>query len=89
MTPKRYTRTTAKKHVMKTVPFRVTKQTRKEALDNTNISEVMRDVDEALKNLLVAIAKTPVENFGISLVNTLLMKLMKRMKKMQNAKKKK
>lgn len=88
MMPKRYTRTTAKKHVMKTVPFRVTKQTRKETLDNTNLTRAMQDVDDAMKNLLVAVANTPVENYAVSLANTLLIKLMKKMKKSQKVKKK-
>jgi len=77
---------TAKQHVMKTTPYRVTKQTQKESLDNTNLSVAFEQVDLALKNLLVAIAGTPAENFGISLSNNLLMKLTKKMKKMQKKK---
>lgn len=81
---KRYNKMTAKKHVMQTTPYRVTKQTRTESLKNTNLSKVYDDVDQALKNLLVAIAGTGAENYGISLVNALLMKLTKKMKKLQN-----
>ena len=78
---KRYTRTTAKQHVLQTVPYRVTKQSRKELLDSTDISTINQEIDNALKNVLVALANTPVETYGVSLVNNFKLKLDKKINK--------
>lgn len=80
---KRYNKSTAKKHVMGTKPYRVTKQTRMDSYENTDLSKMYDEIDNNLQNILVAIANSPVEMPGIALVNQFLMKITKKMKQIQ------
>jgi len=72
---KRYTTTTAKKHVLSTRPHRVTRTTRKELYDNTNYKEIYDQIDSSMQTILVALANTPFERAAISIVNMFLRKL--------------
>ena len=90
---KRFNRSTARQHVNKTKPYRVTKQDRMRALKNDNYSEMMPQIDEMLKNILVLVAGTKVEGFAIGLINMfrqkLYTKILKEQKRRANAKPKK
>ena len=75
--PQNYNRSTAKRHVLETIPFKITKKSRKQALDNTDLSIAYDQLDTAMKNMLVAIANTPLEMPGLSLINNLKNKFVK------------
>ena len=74
---KRYTKATAKKYIMSFKPYRVTKQTLKESYNNTNLQEVYTEIDKNIKNILVALGNTSVEDKAIRLINSCMMKLLK------------
>lgn len=81
---KNFNRSTAREHVNKTVPRRVTKQSQMEKLKNTNLDAMSKDIDDRLKDVLVALAGTgSVEAFGINLINQFRKKMSKRISKEQ------
>jgi len=79
--PQRYNKSTAKKYMLDTIPYRVTKKSVKDKYMNTDLSRVWDDMDSALKLLLVSVANTPVEMMAISLANIVRDKLTKRLLK--------
>lgn len=87
--PGRYNKMTSKKHVMETIPFRVTKKTRKELWDNEDLRIAYEEVDNAMKNFLVAIANTPIEMYGLRMANMFMKRLSSKMKNLQKRENKK
>ena len=69
---------------METVPIRITKHDKMSSLKNTELQRVYDEIDASFKNILISLANTDIENYGLNIINQALIKLTNKMRKSQN-----